>query len=96
MVDCLSEGRHGWLCPALTMPQLSPVAGPEEVQGTGLLESRMLSHVSFLMPDKEVVSRLVQEGKGGSAVQRLVSMEERWAYAYSMRKLIASPFRVRH
>ena len=56
----------------------------------------MLSHISFFMPDKEVVSRLVQEGKGGSAVQRLVSMEERWAYAYSMRKLIASPFRVRH
>ena len=48
------------------------------------------------MPDKAVVGRVVLESDNKAAVQRLVSMEERWAYAYSLRKLLVSPFQVRH
>ena len=60
------------------------------------LESQTSGQIWSVMAEKELVGRLVQEGKGDSAVQRLVSMEERWAYAYSMRKLVTSPFQVRH
>lgn len=56
----------------------------------------MTSAICLVMPDKAVVGRLVLESNNKAALQRLVSMEERWAYAYSLRKLLVSPFQVRH